>query len=218
MEKKGRTSMVAQTLEDSRMLDRERGEDENVKGRGGWPRESGRDRWRGTGPFSSYLQLPIYRISNPSGFPFAPGPRRLRRLNAINDLIPVITVLIYREQEGADLPSRWRKLWDGARAGREPKFLSIEWKAGKLPGDDPDPIDKTLPSRHFIYLSTRLCIAVYLPRLLYIRAPRIFTVTVFLKILEASVEHSSSLHIFTISMVVGILGATTPDQFNRSKY
>lgn len=35
-------------------------------------------------------------------FLFARGPRRFCRLNAINDLIPVITVLIYRARGGSD--------------------------------------------------------------------------------------------------------------------
>lgn len=38
-------------------------------------------------------------------FPFARGPRRFCRLNAINDLIPVITVLIYRARRGSDFLS-----------------------------------------------------------------------------------------------------------------
>lgn len=49
----------------------------------------------------SYLRVPIYR-EQPPGFPFARGPRRFCRLNAINDLIPVITVLIYRARGGSD--------------------------------------------------------------------------------------------------------------------
>lgn len=36
------------------------------------------------------------------GFSFARGRRRFCRLNAINDLIPVITVLIYRARGGSD--------------------------------------------------------------------------------------------------------------------
>lgn len=57
----------------------------------------------GTQTRPSYLRVPIYRESNPS-FPVRRGPRRFRRLNAINDLIPVITVLIYcaRAREGSD--------------------------------------------------------------------------------------------------------------------
>jgi len=61
------------------------------------PRESSE---KGTGGANGPLICDFqYTKSNPS-FSFARGPRRLCRLNAINDLIPVITVLIYRAHEG----------------------------------------------------------------------------------------------------------------------
>lgn len=96
--------MVAQTLEDSRVFEREGEKDGNVEGRGefrrGRSRESGRDRDERTGLSLLICDLQ-YTEPPPPSFLFAQGPRRLCRLNTINDLIPVITGLIYRG--GADL-------------------------------------------------------------------------------------------------------------------
>lgn len=53
----------------------------------------------GTEAFSSYLRVPIYGARPQFSVRARPSTPR-RRLNAINDLISVITVLIYRELRG----------------------------------------------------------------------------------------------------------------------
>lgn len=112
----------------------------------------------GTQTRPSYLRVPIYRESNPS-FPVRRGPRRFRRLNAINDLISVITVLIYcARARGVWFSWLWVESVSTMKriGGRE--VLSTKWQRKKVlhlannTRDCFDLTDKTVAQPPFSFL------------------------------------------------------------------
>lgn len=93
-------------------------------------------------------------------FPFARGPRRFCRLNAINDLIPVITVLIYRARGGSDflwLCVSESKTKRGRKVPKEAKEESFFSSCGQQLRNQLDLIDKTAISLFVIYRRLTFC-------------------------------------------------------------
>lgn len=111
--------MLARSIRRTLESDKEPSEaKEEVAGKGGREREGGAREER-TALLSASSNIPR---ATPS-FLFARGPRRSCRLNAINDLIPVITALIYRARGGSDF------LWlcvGGSKVEREGEVAEEE--------------------------------------------------------------------------------------------